>query len=207
MKHRRPFLVAGGAAVAVAVLWLAADRVRAPDGPQRRPIQADSIVMLGDSITAGGDWAALLPGHPMVNEGYSGFTTAELLPVATEVAAASPASVYVLTGTNDVRDGLPPARTRDDLDAILDVFAAESPRTAVVVQTVLPRSATAAEIVATNAAIVELAVERGLEILDLHAEFDDGDGGLRAGETTDGWHLSAAGYDRWADLLARELGG
>lgn len=205
MNRRRPFLVVGGAVAVVAVLWVAADRVRAPEGPLRRPIDADSIVMLGDSITAGGDWEALLPDRPMVNQGYSGFTTAELLPIATDVAAASPAAVYVLTGTNDVRDGLPPARTRDDLAAILDVFATDSPETVVVVQTVLPRRATAAEIVATNDAIVELAVARGLAVLDLHPEFDDGGGGLRAEETSDGWHLSDAGYDRWAALLAAHL--
>jgi len=204
VNTRRPVLVAvaaGVAVAAVAAVWLAADRMRSVDGPVRRPIDGASIVMLGDSITAGGDWEALLPGFRIVNQGYGGFTTAQLLPAATDVAAASPAIVFVLSGTNDVRDGLSPQQTRSDLAAILDVFEAASPSTSVVVQTVLPRAATAEAIVETNEAIVLLAEEREHDLLDLHPEFDDGNGGLRPAETTDGWHLSGAGYRRWAALL------
>jgi len=207
VSARRPLVVAGVAAVAVAAVWVVTDRVRSEDGQVRRPIDDDSIVMLGDSITAGGDWDALLPGRKVVNQGYPGFTTAQLLPVAVDVAASTPATVFVLTGTNDVRDSLPPQRTQNDLAAILDVFDAASPQTRVVIQTVLPRAATAAEIVATNEAISALAARRGLEVLDLYPEFDDGSGGLRAAETTDGWHLSVVGYDRWSGLVEQHLAG
>jgi lysophospholipase L1-like esterase len=54
---------------------------------------------------------------------------------------------------------------------------------------------------ATNAAVRTVASSRGLAVLDLHRAFDDGRGGLRAGDTTDGIHLSAIGYQRWASLL------
>lgn len=210
MSSRRPLVVAvvAGVAVAMAVgVWGAADRLRSGDGPVRRPIGGDSIVMLGDSITAGGDWDSLLAGRPVVNQGYPGFTTAELLPIAADVAESSPDTVFVLAGTNDVRDGLPPARTQRDLGAILDMLAAASPPVRVVIQTVLPRAATSTEIVATNEAIVALAAERELEVLDLYREFDDGTGGLRPEETTDGWHLSDRGYQRWAELLEERLAG
>ena len=74
-------------------------------------IARDSIVMLGDSITAEADWNRLLPDQPLVNEGHPGFTTEQLVMVAERVAAADPAAVIVLTGTNDIRDGHPPAWT------------------------------------------------------------------------------------------------
>jgi lysophospholipase L1-like esterase len=38
-------------------------------------------------------------------------------------------------------------------------------------------------------------------VVDLHAEFDDGAGGLRPDETTDGVHLTVEGYRRWATVL------
>ena len=56
-----------------------------------------------------------------------------------------------------------------------------------------------------NLAIRRLASERGLELLDLHVAFDDGTGALRADETTDGVHLAAAGYERWAAELDEVL--
>ena len=205
MTAARSFAAVVAVAIVAVVAWVAIDRYRSSDGPPRRPIDGDSTVMLGDSITAGGDWDELVEGQALVNEGYAGYTTAELLPVAADVAADRPDTVFVLTGTNDVRDGLPPAATVDGLAAIVDVFAETSPGTRIVIQTVLPRAETASEIVATNEAILVFAAERGLELLDLHPEFDDGSGGLRDAETTDGWHLSDVGYERWALLLGTRL--
>lgn len=169
---------------------------------QRESIDADSIVMLGDSITFGGDWDELLPDVPVANRGYPGFTTEQLLPIAEEIAADAPRAVFLMTGTNDVRDGHPPAWTVAHLDRILDLFAARSPETEVIVQSILPRAEKAVQIVATNDAIRASVAGRGVGYIDLHAGFDDGSGGLRPAETTDGWHLSDAGYRRWSEQLA-----
>ena len=79
-----------------------------------------SIVMLGDSITAEADWNRLLPDQPLVNEGHPGFTTAQLITVAERIAAADPAAIVVLTGTNDIRDGRPAAWTRARLEQLID---------------------------------------------------------------------------------------
>lgn len=161
--------------------------------------------MLGDSITEQGDWPSLLPAVPVVNQGHSGFTTAELVAEAETVAAAGPAAVFVLTGTNDIRDRLAPAVTVEHLSTILDRFADASPETTVVVQTVLPRSDAAPQVVETNAAIRALVADRGGRLLDLYPAFDDGSGALRVDETTDGVHLAEAGYRRWRGLLAETL--
>ena len=99
----------------------------------------------------------------------------------------------------------PPKCTVAALTSILDEFAVRSPRTRIVVQTILPRGATATAIIATNRAVAELAAARGVELLDLHEAFDDGSGGLRPEDTTDGWHLSDSGYARWADALGGAL--
>ena len=77
----------------------------------------------------------------------------------------------------------------------------ESPDTQIVVQTLLPSARMPSELVATNEAIRRLATARGLEVLDLYPEFDDGFGRLRVDETYDGVHLTGAGYDRWVALL------
>ena len=69
------------------------------------------------------------------------------------------------------------------------------------IQTVLPSVELGAEVIATNEAIRRFAADRGLDVLDLYPEFDDGSGALRDAETYDGVHLTALGYDRWASLL------
>lgn len=197
-------LVAAAGLAAVGGWWFVEARGRS-DPVTRTAIGPDSIVMLGDSITAGTDWSARFPDTAIANEGHPGFTTRQLVPVARAVAEHEPALVLVLTGTNDVRDGLPPADTVEALTELLDELARRSPSTRVVLQTILPRAETAEAIVATNRAISDLAMDRGLELVDLHAAFDDGSGGLRPDETIDGWHLSTRGYDRWEALLAAVL--
>ena len=180
-----------------AMCWMGRDDV------PRESISGDSIVLLGDSITFGGQWSQLLPGVPVVSHGYPGYTTEQLLPVAEEIASGSPRAVFVMTGTNDVRDGRPPAWTVARLERLLDAIVERSPDTVVVVQSILPRAEEASEIVATNAAIRTSVEGRGIAYVDLHAVFDDGSGGLRPRETTDGWHLSDAGYRRWSEQLGR----
>lgn len=176
---------------------------------QRDRITPDSIVMLGDSITAEADWTRLLPDRPLVNEGHPGFTTEQLIDVAERVASADPAAVVVLTGTNDIRDGHPPSWTRTHLERLIDALARGSDAT-VVIQTILPRADAPAAVRQANGEIRDLASVRGLRLLDLYEPFDDGTGGLRARETYDGLHLTVDGYERWADELEpvlRDLGG
>ena len=175
-------------------------------GPRRR-ITDDSIVLLGDSITAGGRWTTLLRSRAVVNEGHPGFTTAELLGPATRVAAAAPRGVIVLSGTNDIRDGHGPDWTVEALATLLDRLTSAVSPSAIVVQSILPRHPGRDQVVATNRAIASLVTTRAVGHLDLYPHFDRGDGQLRDGDTTDGIHLTRAGYRRWARLLRPVVAG
>jgi len=196
-------VVASAAVAGCAVLLVArrSDDTRPPEAS----ITGESIVMLGDSITAQGRWSELLPERPIVNAGRGGATTQQLLPVALDVAGRRPRAVLILTGTNDIRDGRDAAWTAVHLSAILDAFRTAAPDTEVVLQTILPRSDAPDAVQRANVAITQLAAEHDLRLIDLHRHFDDGSGGLRAAETTDGVHLSSAGYARWAAVLEPEL--
>lgn len=186
-------------AVVASIAGLAVVSMLRTSGDSNR-IAEDSIVMLGDSITAEADWNRLLPDQPLVNEGHPGFTTAQLITVAERIAAADPAAVVVLTGTNDIRDGHPPAWTRARLEQLIDRLEHGSEAT-IVVQTILPRAGSPAAVQQVNAEIRDLAALRGLRLLDLYETFDDGTGALRGHETYDGLHLTVDGYERWANEL------
>ena len=193
--------VVSGTAMVVAVVLISV-LVPRRTGTQRGQIDSGSVVMLGDSITEQAEWDSLLPDLPIVNHGYSGYTTEQLVPLAESVGDARPHAVLVLTGTNDIRDGRSPEWTAGQLRLLLDAFAKRSPDTIVVVQTVLPRDDHPTAAHATNDAMKAVAASRGARVLDLHGAFDNGAGGLRSHETTDGVHLSTSGYRRWAALLA-----
>lgn len=205
MRNRLPAVGLATVALAVIAIGGAAGAFlwwqRGQGGTHRASIDASTVVLLGDSLTELGDWASLLPGHPVSNHGYSGYTTEELIPVAESVAAEQPRMVLIMTGTNDIRDARPPAWTESHLLAILDHFDRSAPDTTIVIQTVLPRADAVGQVAAVNERLMAVATERGLTVLDLHPHFDDGDGGLRAEETTDGIHISELGYQRWAGVL------
>lgn len=213
MRNRRlieavsPAALTAAVVVAVGAALMAALVVRTQrNGETRRAtIDEQTVVMFGDSITEEGDWDRLLPDHRTSNHGYSGYTTEELVPIAGDLAAGQPRTVYILTGTNDIRDDHPPPWTADQLGLIVDAFVRSSPETRIVIQTITPRADAPDEVAATNAALAELADDRGIELLDIHTVLDDGDGGLRPTETRDGIHLSDAGYERWATVLADDL--
>jgi lysophospholipase L1-like esterase len=202
MTGRRRVL--SGAAIVVAFV-LVALFIERRAGTHRGQIDSGSIVMLGDSITEQAEWDELLPDLPIVNHGHSGYTTEQLVPIADSIGDARPRVVFVLTGTNDIRDGRSPEWTAGHLDRLLDSLESRSPETIVVVQTVLPRADQPAAVTATNEAIRAVAARRGVRVLEVYGSFDDGAGGLRLHETTDGVHLSASGYQRWASLLAPEI--
>lgn len=166
-----------------------------------RSIEADSIVLVGDSITAQGDWESLLSEFPVVAEGHPGFTSEQLVPVARQVAEHRPRAVVVLAGTNDRRDGRPADWTIRHLDAIVQSFVELSPGTDVVLATVLPRDDDPDMVVDVNRRIGELAETNGVELVDLHAALVSNGGRLRPTDTTDGVHLTPAGYRRLAAAL------
>ena len=182
------------AAVLVGVAVAAVLRARGNEDDAGDP--TEGIVMLGDSLTAEGNWNRLFPERDVVNAGFSGYTTEQLTRLAGDAVRAQPAAVFVLSGTNDVYQGYAPSWTVDRLDELVTAIETESPGTRIVLQTVPPSAEMSAEVIATNEAIRRFGAIRGLDVLDLHAEFDDGSGGLREDETYDGVHLTALGVCR-----------
>ena len=142
----------------------------------RRRTNGRSVVMLGDSLTAGGRWSTLLRSTAVLNEGHPGLTACELVVPARRVAARSPRAVILMAGTNDIRDGNPPDRVVIGLTQILEHLVSASPLTEVVIQSVLPRHPRGDKVAAMNQAIERLARDRSVTYLDLYPYFDCGDG-------------------------------
>jgi len=163
--------------------------------------------MLGDSITADGDWTAALPDHRVRNRGIAWDTTADLLERLDESLTGPPELAVILIGTNDLEFGMAHAQTVRNTCLILDRISDTAPETRVVLQAVLPRSDRYNTLVAPlNAALARVCGERQVEFLDLTVHFAGPDDMLDPTMTDDGLHPNGVGHHRWAELLREALG-
>jgi len=218
---RRARLLLG--ALAVAGGWAAFDtclgarritRAMAAGGRSRTrsiqrafPVEAGETVMLGDSITADGDWTAALPDRRVRNRGIAWDTTADLLERLDDSLTGPPEVAVILIGTNDLEFGVAHAQTVRNTCLILDRISAVAPATRVVLQAVLPRSDRYNTLVAPlNAALARVCGERQVEFLDLTVHFTGPDGRLEPTMTDDGLHPNDVGHHRWVELLREVLG-
>ena len=167
-----------------------------------------AIVMLGDSITAGGQWSELLADAPVpvLNRGIGGDTTRGVLARLDTITAGRPSQLFLKIGTNDLGMG-EDAGLLERYGTLLDRIAAESPTTEVIVQSVLPRGIDYRERVETlNAGIQALAAERGLTYVDLYTPMLDDDGSIRDELANDELHLLAPGYALWVEAIGPLVG-
>ncbi len=177
-------------------------------------------VALGDSYTIGtaidepdrwpNQLARRLPQLSLVaNLGVNGFTSQNVIDLELpRLEGLRPDFVSLLIGVNDVVQGVPPARYRENLARILDALLARvAPGQVVVVTTpdytVTPAGADfgnpavqSAAIRAFNGILSQVAAERGVTVVDIY------DLSLRAATDRtlvagDGLHPSGAQYALW----------
>ena len=167
-------------------------------------VQPGDVVMLGDSITEGADWPALLPGVRIHNHGIGGDDTVGVLRRLALVTDRRPGKVFVMIGTNDIGKGV---HSVDEIvvniATIVDRIRADSPTTEIYLQSVLPRVRRRADHVSgVNRGIAALARERGATWIDLRPIFDQGDGAMNLDLAPDALHPNGEGNRRWAEFLA-----
>lgn len=117
--------------------------------------------------------------------------------------------VYILLGINEL-GWYNDQRFYDCYAQLVDLVRAAQPDAQIYLQTLLPVTAEKSEshewlknekIAVYNDLIAQLAEEKEVYLLDAHAALADENGVLPADESTDGVHLTKAGYQCWADYL------
>ncbi len=168
---------------------------------RREPVRPGSVVFLGDSITAQGDWGAWFPGRSVVVRGIGGDSARGVL-ARLEPVLDRPAKLFLMIGTNDVWQGAPTAATLSTIGRIVRTVRERTPGTALYVQSVTPRSAAlAAPIRAVNAGLRSLAEEAGATYVELFDLLCDESGALRPGFSVDELHLQPAAYEIWREAV------
>lgn len=179
---------------------------------------------LGDSITVGnsdlavgrlgdqswfrdlvtGDEAVLVFAGAVAENGRTTDWMADHVDVA---LATRPDLLVVLGGTNDAAIGHSPEQVAANLHRIADAADRAGTRLAVATVPPLDLADDPTTVAAVNAALRDVADERGALLLDVAAAVTGDDGRWRPGLTDDGIHPSGEGAAAMAAAAARALRG
>ncbi len=171
------------------------------------------IIFLGNSITANTDWSELLNNPKVKNRGISADITYGVLERLGDVTRGNPAKIFLLIGINDISRNIPDELIIRNYQRIVDRIRTESPRTKIYIHTLMPVNHTFKKfpnhygkdehILFVNDAIRKMSDQKNIVVIDLYPTFLDKDNRLINEYTHDGLHLTAAGYQRWAELLKK----
>ncbi|MCC6176519.1 MAG: hypothetical protein IT305_14525 [Chloroflexi bacterium] len=215
----RPLLLIATLAVAAGALATVAGRSAVPASSVSEPrpltyaaIGASDTVGVGAAVPEHENWAAVLyrrlpPGSRLLNLGVSGSIAHQALEQQVPVVLDSdPDLVTVWLAVNDYNARVPLGRYVDDLDTLLQTLHAQTH--AVVFVGNLPdlsrlpgaNRMNLGDVDRWNAAITEVVVRNGAELVDLRGTWQD------VAEhpeyiSADGFHPSTLGYARLADVF------
>lgn len=175
------------------------------------------LVFLGDSITAGWGaqpkiWEASFGAYQPVNFGIGGDRTQHVLWRITngELDGIQPKAVVLMIGTNNTG-----SHSAEDIakgvTAIVQTIRAKQPQAKILLLAVFPRgeksspNAARDKIKQVNAIIAKLDDGNHVFFLDIGDKFLQPDGSLTKDIMPDFLHLSAAGYQIWADAIGPKL--
>ncbi len=207
--------------LAAALLLAASAFAQGAYNSQRRslfeqlPVRRGDVVFLGNSIIDGCEWSELFGRRRVLNRGISGDRAEWLFDRLDPILAGRPRKLFLMIGVNDLAAGRTPREVAADVAALIDSFAASSPRTRIYVQSILPVNdrdipdaswghwKRKAEIAETNRLVEALCRgRRGVVYVDLASRLADATGLLDKRYTNDGLHLTGEGYLVWRDAVA-----
>ncbi|MEO6521869.1 MAG: GDSL-type esterase/lipase family protein [Mucilaginibacter sp.] len=176
------------------------------------PVTTESIVFLGNSITARCDWARLLNEPKAKNRGISGDLTFGVLERMDEVIAGHPKKIFILIGINDMSRNVPDSIITRNQKTMIARIRKGSPQTQIYFYTLLPVNASFQKfpnhygkdehILAINAAIRKFKA-KNVTVIDLYPNFLDSENHLKAEYCVDGLHPNDAGYQVFAEILKK----
>jgi lysophospholipase L1-like esterase len=175
------------------------------------------LLFLGDSITAGwrpqtNIWTKHFGAYKPANFGIGGDRTQHVLWRITngELDGITPKAVVLMIGTNnsgsDSAEGIANGITK-----IVKTIREKSPKTKVLLLAVFPRgqnpspNAQRDKLKEVNNIVAKLDDGRNVHYLDIGAKFLEPDGTLTKEIMPDFLHLSAKGYQIWADAISDKL--
>jgi lysophospholipase L1-like esterase len=154
------------------------------------------------------DWGDWFPELRTMNRGIGGQAIRDLL-TRLQTALIEPTAISLMIGTNDLH-GLGGSTKVEDIanqmQSLVQNIQSMAPTAPLFVNSITPRSTHFRDrILALNEQYRKIAEDSGSTYIDLWPVFATPAGAIRPELTTEGLHLSVAGYKAWTDILRPHL--
>jgi len=157
-----------------------------------------TVLFLGDSLIAQGDWQEWFPDVSVLNFGVSGDTTDDVIGRLGAVVSADPDEVILLIGTNDLGARLTVEHLVRNVQSTLVDLRRDLPGSRMLVHSILPRGREFSDrIQEANIHLRQFCATVHAQYLDLWPALALEDGALNPQFSDDGLHLTAEGYQAW----------
>lgn len=171
-----------------------------------------TALFIGDSLTEWFELGHYFPDIRIINEGIAGDTSFGVLERLESILNISADKIFLMIGINDVFNGFQKADIIENQQLIIEQILTHVNGTELIVQSLLPVNETMLGspdylnklISFINKELKSHCEARKLTYLDLYPAFLEGDE-MKREYTTDGGHLSPAGYTLWAEKLKSYL--
>ena len=161
------------------------------------------IIMLGDSLTARGEWKALFELDSVMNLGIDGETTKDIANRIDTVLSIHPKFVFIMAGINDMNYSISVDDIFDNYKFIIDALLAHGIKVIVQATLYTTMKAMNKKVTQLNIRLHAYCEAHHIEYVDMNPNFMDDAGLLREDLTTDGLHLSQLAYKVWAYKIRR----
>ncbi|MGQ4648792.1 GDSL-type esterase/lipase family protein [Lyngbya aestuarii] len=161
-------------------------------------------ILVGDSLTMWFPSARLPHGQIWLNQAISGENTSQILQRLPAFSQTRPSTIYVMAGTNDLRQGVTDQIILNNLRQIVLRLRRKHPQSQIILQSILPTRSPEIpnqRVHNLNQQIAIIAQQEGAGYLNLYTLFTDDQDQLRQDLTTDGIHLTPRGYQVWQRAL------
>jgi lysophospholipase L1-like esterase len=166
----------------------------------------NTVLFLGDSITAQGDWQTWFPEVDALNFGIPGNTTDDVVARLDSVVAADPDEIILLIGTNDFGTRQTVEHLVRNVQSIMVELRRQLPGARMLLQSVMPRGREFADrIQDANIHLRQFSATVHAQYLDLWPAMALEDGELNPAYSDDRLHLNDAGYQAWLSELRPAL--
>ena len=161
----------------------------------------ETLLFLGDSITAAGHWGEWFPDDDVVNLGVPGDTTTDVQNRLDEVIGSRPDSILLLIGTNDFGQRRSVEQVVRNVETILVDLRRALPGVRLLLQSIMPRGNDYSDRIRdANRHVRQFSATVRAQYLDLWPALAVDDM-LNPDFSDDLLHLNDTGYEAWLSEL------
>lgn len=176
------------------------------------PIDSNSIVFLGNSLTENFELAELFQNLKIKNRGINGDIIDGVINRINPIVLSNPKKIFIEIGINDLGRGSHKDTLINKYKTLVEILQTKLPKTKIFIQSLFPTEIGRKElktyctkevnrdVIEINSELSKFALKRKITFIDTYSSFVL-QGQLNPKYSVDGVHLNGAGYKLWTQIL------